>query len=65
MTSEQFYFDTLKRIAKGYMGIDDLERWSEKKYGLNYHEALEMAYENIRSEASRAVSGKRRPKDTP
>lgn len=68
MTTEQTYFDTLKRIATGYRSPMWLQNNSEKKYGLPYLEALEMAYENIQSEAATAIRGKRRPstpKQTP
>lgn len=60
---ESLYYDTLKRIAKGYMTTDQLIRRSERYYGLPYHEALEMVYENLQAEAAAAIRGKRRPKD--
>ena len=62
MSNEQLYFDTLKRIAKGYKTPDQLRRQSQKEYGLDYAEAIEMAYENLQAEASRVIHGKRRPK---
>lgn len=61
MSNEQRYFDVLKRIAVGYHTTDQLRRQAERKYGLGYEEALEMAYENIQQEAKEAVRGKRRP----
>lgn len=47
----------LKRIAKGYQTTEQLRRGSEKQYGLEYEEALEMAYENIQVEAETASKG--------
>jgi len=41
----------LKLIGKGYKTAEQLQRQSEKLYGLEYHEALEMSYDNIRGEA--------------
>jgi len=63
MSNEQMYFDTLKRIAKGYMTTEQLERRAEKEYGVTYHEALEMSYDNIQGAAADAIRGKRRPKE--
>lgn len=60
-SNEQRYFDALKQITK-YMSVDKIRRSAEKEYGLMAGEALEMAYENVISEAERAVRGKRRPK---
>jgi len=62
MSHEQYYYDVLKRIAKGYQTPDQLRRRSEKDWGLEYHEALEMTFENLQAEAARAIHGKRRPK---
>lgn len=62
MNNEQFYYDTLKRIAKGYQTPDQLRRNSERDFGCRYHEALEMTYENLQMEAANAIRGKRRPK---
>lgn len=61
-SNEQLYYDTLKRITK-YDSPEWLRRRSEKAYGLEFAEALEYCYENVKSEAERAVRGKRRPKD--
>ncbi|CAM3934083.1 hypothetical protein [Achromobacter marplatensis] len=49
----------LKRISTGYMTLRQLERDAEKHLGLYYAEALEMAYENIRDDARKAVRGVR------
>lgn len=51
--------ETLKRIAKNYQTPDYLRRMSERQYGLDYEEALEMAYENIQSEAAAVIKGVR------
>lgn len=48
---------TLKRISKDYQTPDQLRRNSEKQYGLEYGEALEMAYENVQEEARNASIG--------
>ena len=61
MSHEQLYYDTLKRIAKGYMTTEQLSRRAEKEYGVGYHEALEMSYDNIQAEAADAIRRKRRP----
>lgn len=60
MSNEQRYYDALKRIT-AYMSPTKLQRTSEKKYGLPFDEALEMAYENVLAEAALAIRGKRRP----
>lgn len=62
MSDVQRYYDALKRISKGYQTPDQLRRNSEKDFGCDYISALEMAYENIQSEAAMAVHGKQRPK---
>jgi hypothetical protein len=48
---------TLKKIYKYYQTPDQLRRNSEKDYGLGFQESLEMAYENLQSEAQYAVKG--------
>lgn len=47
---------TLKRI-KAYQSPEKLRKDSEKDWGLSFEEAIEMAYENIQSEASLACKG--------
>lgn len=59
-SNEQRYFDMLKRITL-YQSPDRLRRTHEKEWGMTYPDALEMAYENILSDAQRAIRGKRRP----
>ena len=63
MSNEQIYYDRLKRIAKGTQTTNQLRRSSEQSYGLEYVEALEMAYENMQEAAASAIRGKRRPKE--
>lgn len=58
--SELTYYNTLKLIAS-YASPAKLQRDSEKLYGLDYEEALEMAYENVLAVAKEAIRGKRRP----
>lgn len=48
----------LKRINK-YQSPERLRKSSEREYGLEYEEALEMAYENVLSEARDALKGAR------
>jgi hypothetical protein len=48
----------LRRI-KAYMSPEQLRRRSEREYGLEYTEALEMAYENVLAEAFLALHGYR------
>jgi hypothetical protein len=62
MSNEQIYYDRLKRIAKGQT-TSQLRRNSERGFGLEYLEALEMAYENLQEAAASAIRGKRRPKE--
>lgn len=58
---EQRMYDALKRIARAYQNLEQLERSAEKQWGVSYKEALEMAYENIQQEAANAIRGMRRP----
>jgi len=57
----QRYYDALKHIATAYASLEEIRRTSERRWGLEYHEALEMAYENIIEDARQAVRGRRRP----
>ncbi len=61
MSTEQKMYDALKRISK-YMSPDKMRRQSQKLYGLEPDEAIEMAYENVVQEAKDAIKGVRRPK---
>lgn len=51
--------DTLIRIAREYQTPDQLRRNADRDYGLDFSEAIEMAYENIQGEARAAVRGVR------
>lgn len=59
--NEQRYFDTLKRIARGYQTSAQLRRRAGQ-YGLDHVEELEISYENIQQEALNAIKGRHRPK---
>jgi hypothetical protein len=59
-SKEQRYYDALKKIAREYMTPAQLYR-TAKSVGLEPHEHLEMAYENIKGEAERAIYCRRRP----
>ncbi|MBN9393076.1 MAG: hypothetical protein J0I20_33900 [Chloroflexi bacterium] len=61
VSNELDYYETLERISK-YDSPEKLKKNSGKDWGLNYHEALEMAYENVIEEAKGAIKGRRRPK---
>jgi hypothetical protein len=59
-------FHALKRIL-AYDTPDRLRRTAEKRYGVEFGECLEMAYENLQKEAMDGLFSVRRPKvaDTP
>ena len=59
---EQRLFDALRRISQ-YESPERLRRNADKDYGLSGEEAIEMAYDNVRAEAKRAIHGQRRPKN--
>jgi len=59
--NELLYYDTLRRIAKNYMTTEQLQRRCKAEYDIDYHEALEMAYDNLQAEAADAIHRKRRP----
>lgn len=58
---EDRFYIALKRIT-AYMTPAQLRRNSEREYGLDHAEALEMAYENVIDEAREALRGYRKPK---
>ena len=58
---EQRFYVALKRIT-AYMTLKQLHRASSGQYGLEYTEALEMAYENMQDEAHNALLGYRKPR---
>lgn len=49
--------NTLRKIAKGYSTPEQLLKQSKGDFGLDYEEALEMAYVNIQNEALQACKG--------
>lgn len=53
-------YEALTRIAN-YAKREVLAKNSAKMYGLGYVEALEMAYENMQSEARVGIKGVRHP----
>jgi hypothetical protein len=59
--NEQYYYDKLKKIARGYQTAAQLRR-KAGQYGLSHVEELEMSYENLQTEAALAIKGKRRPR---
>lgn len=61
VNNELLYFDVLKRITR-YQTVERMRRKSESDWGLPFEETLEMAYENVITEAKNAIHGKRRPK---
>lgn len=61
VTREQALYDALRHIAKDFMSTDQLRRAAKKDYGLDYEEALEMAYENMQQVAQEAIQGMKRP----
>jgi len=52
-----FMLATLRKIHRNYQTPAQLEKNSEKDLGLEYHEALEMSYENIQLDAKNACRG--------
>ena len=52
----------LLQISKEYQTPAQLFRNGHEQYGLDYTETLEMSYENIQSDAKRAVKGVREAK---
>lgn len=60
-TAEERFHAALVRISK-YMPPEKLHRQSEKLYGLEGSEAVEMAYENVIEEAKTALKGYRKPR---
>lgn len=57
--AEQFnrMLNAHKKISKAYQTPKQLRKDSKKDWGLDYEEALEMAYENIQQEAAVAANG--------
>lgn len=59
----QRMYDALKLIAS-YDSPAVIRKHSERRYGLEPNEALEMAYENVLFEAKAVLRGMKRPKET-
>lgn len=59
--SEERLHAALVRISK-YLPPEKLHRQSERLYGLDGSEAIEMAYENVLAEAKAALKGYRKPR---
>lgn len=59
MKMEQFnrMYDVLHTIAHNYYPAMSLRMVAEEKYGLDPDEAIEQAYENMRSDARKAIQG--------
>lgn len=49
--------NALKKISRGYQTPEQLRKASQGDFGLDFDEAIEMAYENIQSEAKQACKG--------
>jgi hypothetical protein len=60
LDQQQRLYDTLKEITQ-YQDPERLRKTSEKQFGLEYQECLEMSYENVISAAKAAIRGVRRP----
>jgi len=58
---QQRLYDTLKRIARQYRKSESI--LARPDVGLDPHECLEYAYDNIQAEAAAAIKGVRRPLD--
>jgi len=55
--AEQFnlMLATLRKISKEYMTSEQLRNKSEKMYGLEFEECIEMSYDNIQEDAKFAI----------
>jgi hypothetical protein len=58
---EQRLYDALNCIARGYETVSQIRK-NHENWGLDYTEALEMAYENLQIAAKNAIHRMRRPK---
>lgn len=60
-TEEKLQFNrmhaTLHRIANDYSTSEELREESEEDFGLEFEEAIEMAYDNIQTDALFAIQG--------
>jgi hypothetical protein len=64
LTHEERFRVALERIC-AYMTPAQLNREADRRYGLKYVEALEMAYDNVLGEAKAALRGVRRSRKKP
>jgi hypothetical protein len=64
MSNEARYYDALKCIARAD-SPEYLRDNSERKYGLLFEEAIEMAYDNLKAVAQGAIQGKRKAASPP
>lgn len=60
---QQRLYDVVKRIARTYRKSESI--LARPDAGLDPHECLEYAYDNIQAEAAAAIKGVRRPKQNP
>jgi hypothetical protein len=58
LSAENDALRTFLRRIVSYQSVEKLRRDSEKDWGLNFEEALEMAYKNAISEAKSALAWK-------
>jgi len=57
------YRTTLERIARNYQTPSQLARSCGDDFGLDYSEAIEMAYENMQAEAKAVLKRFRMPSE--
>ena len=53
----QNMYRALQTISKDYMTPSQLRRNSEKTYGLDYEDSMEMSYENMQELAKQSIKG--------
>ena len=58
----QKLYDALRHIRDDFMEASRMYKDSQSEWGLNYEEALEMAYDNMQGVARDAIRGMIRPK---
>lgn len=61
LAAEERMYVALQRIA-AYQSVSRLRRSSNKDWGMDFEEALEMAYENVLQEAKNGLKGIRKPR---
>lgn len=61
LDKQQQMYDALRRIAKDFDTSERIMKNAERDYGLSPIEALEMAYDNMQSNAIAVIRGLRRP----